>query len=316
MRKLPLPSRERGGRGGILGFADAHQLEKKRVPMQQFQFHSARSISDALRFLSEKGDQTTIIAGGTDLIPRLRQEDSRPEFVLNILEIERLNGITEQNHTLRIGSTTTHTQLVESDLLQKICPSLGQAAASVGGPLIRNRGTIGGNIANASPAADLAPALLSLDADAVLMSEKGTRVVALKDFFTGPGKTALNPDELLVEISIPLPKGKSVFLKLGRRQAMTLSIVNVAVCLEMEGRNCRNARIAMGSVAPTPIRCPRAEMLLMDKAIDPELISKCAAEAMAMSKPLDDQRAKAWYRVQAGAVLLRRALMQAAGLER
>lgn len=284
--------------------------------MQHFQFYSAKSLSDALRFLSEKGHQTRIIAGGTDLIPQLRQEDSRPEFVLNILEIEGLKGITERNHTLRIGSTTTHTQLMESDILQKLCPALGQAAASVGGPLIRNRGTIGGNIANASPAADLAPALLTLDAEAAIMSEKGTRVVALKDFFTGPGKTALNPDELLVEISIPLPQGKSVFLKLGRRQAMTLSIVNVAVCLEMEGRNCRKARIAMGSVAPTPIRCSRAEMLLMDKAIDPELISKCAGEAMAMSEPLDDQRAKAWYRLQAGVVLLRRALMQAAGLER
>jgi carbon-monoxide dehydrogenase medium subunit len=284
--------------------------------MQHFQFYSAKSLRDALRFLSEKGEQTKIIAGGTDLIPRLREENSRPEFVLNILEIERLNGIRERNHTLRIGSTTTHTQLVESDILQGNYPSLGQAAASVGGPLIRNRGTIGGNIANASPAADLAPALLTLDAEVVLMSEKGTRVVALKDFFTGPGKTALNPDELLVEISIPLPKGQSVFLKLGRRQAMTLSIVNVAVCLEMEGRICRDAKIAMGSVAPTPIRCPRAEMLLMDKEIDLELISKCAGEAMAMSQPLDDQRAKAWYRVQTGAVLLRRALVQAAGLER
>jgi CO/xanthine dehydrogenase FAD-binding subunit len=231
--------------------------------MQHFQFFSAKSLSDALRFLSEKGEQTKIIAGGTDLIPRLRDEDSRPDFVLNILEVEGLNGIKALNHSWRIGSTTTHTQLAESEILQKSCPSLVQAAASVGGPLIRNRGTIGGNIANASPAADLAPALLTLDAEVVLMSEKGTREVPLRDFFIGPGKTLLNPNELLVEISIPMPKGKSVFLKLGRRKAMTLSIVNVAVCLEMDGRNCRQAKIAMGSVAPTPIRCPRAEMLLM-----------------------------------------------------
>ena len=282
--------------------------------MQHFQFYSAKSFDDALHFLSKKGDQTRIIAGGTDLIPRLREENSRPEFVLNILEIGKLNGVTELNHVLRIGSTTTHTQLMESDILQRNCPSLIQAAASVGGPLIRNRGTIGGNIANASPAADLSPALLALDAEAVLMSEKGTRVVALRDFFIGPGKTLLAPNELLAEILIPLPKGKCVFLKVGRRQAMTLSIVNLAVCLEMEGRNCRRAKIAMGSVAPTPIRCPRAEMMLMDKEVDRELISRCAAEAMAMSKPVDDQRAKAWYRMQAGEVLLRRALVQAAGL--
>ena len=282
--------------------------------MQHFQFYSAKSISDALYFLSEKGDRTRIIAGGTDLIPRLRQENSLPDFVLNVLEIERLRGITELDHTLRIGATTPHTQLEESGLLQRSCPSLVQAAASIGGPLIRNRGTIGGNIANASPAADLAPALLVMDAEVVLMSNKGTRVVALKDFFIGPGRTLLSPDELLVEISIPLPKGNNIFLKLGRRQAMSLSVVNVAVCLEMEGRNCREAKIAMGSVAATPIRYPRAENLLRDKEIDPELIAKCAGEAMAMSKPIDDQRATAWYRKQAGEVLLKRALFQAAGL--
>ena len=282
--------------------------------MQHFQFYTAKSISDALHFLSEKGDRTRIIAGGTDLIPRLRQENSLPDFVLNVLEIGRLNGITELNHILRIGATTTHTQLVESGLLQRGCPSLVQAAASVGGPLIRNRGTMGGNIANASPAADLAPVLLAMDAEGVLMSEMGTRVVALKDFFIGPGETLRNPNELLVEISIPLPKGTNLFLKLGRRRAMSLSIVNVAVCLEMEGRNCRDAKIALGSVAATPIRCPRAENLLRDKEIDPELISKCAGEAMAMSKPVDDQRATSWYRRQAGEVLLKRALFQAAGL--
>ena len=282
--------------------------------MQHFQFYSAKSISDALHFLSEKGDRTKIIAGGTDLIPRLRQENFLPDFVLNVLEIERLKGITELDHTSRIGATTPHTQLVESGLLQRNCPSLVQAAASIGGPLIRNRGTIGGNIANASPAADLVPVLLALDAEVVLMSEKGTRMVALKDFFTGPGKTLLNPDELLVEISFPLPKGENIFMKLGRRRAMSLSIVNVAVCLEMEGRNCRDAKIAMGSVAATPIRFPQAENLLRDKEIGPELIAKCAGEAMAMSKPIDDQRAKAWYRRQAGEILLKRALFQAAGL--
>jgi CO/xanthine dehydrogenase FAD-binding subunit len=226
-----------------------------------------------------------------------------------------MNGVKESDRVLRIGATTTHTQLVESDILQRTCPSLAQAAVSVGGPLIRNRGTIGGNIANASPAADLASALLSLDAEIVLMSQKKTRVIALKDFFMGPGKTVVTPDELLTEILVPLPKGKSVFLKLGRRQAMSLSIVNVAVYLEIEGGKCRNAKIAMGSVAPTPIRCHQAEMMLVNKEIGLELISKCAGEAVVATKPIDDQRAKAWYRSAAGEVLLRRALMQAAGLQ-
>ncbi|RPJ34297.1 MAG: xanthine dehydrogenase family protein subunit M, partial [Deltaproteobacteria bacterium] len=166
----------------------------------------------------------------------------------------------------------------------------------------------------ASPAADLACALLALDAEAVLRSEKRIRVVPLGDFFIGPGQTMINPDELLTEVSIRPPRGKCVFRKLGRRQAMSLSIVNAAVCLEMEGKICRKSRIALGSVAPTPIRCPEAERMLANKEIGPELISKCAKEAMSASKPIDDQRAKGWYRIEAGTVLLRRALTVAAGL--
>ena len=141
--------------------------------------------------------------------------------------------------------------------------------------------TIGGNLANASPAADLATPLLAMDAELLLMSDKGKRTVALKDFFTGPGKTVLRPGELIVEVSIPSLKGKTVFLKLGRRKAMTLSVVNVAVCLEMDGKKCKDARIAMGSVAPTPLRCTRAEGLLKGKGLDETLFAQCAAEAMA-----------------------------------
>jgi CO/xanthine dehydrogenase FAD-binding subunit len=282
--------------------------------MPRFQFFSAKSLGDALGFLSEKEDRGKIIAGGTDLIPRLREKISRPEFVLNILEIEGLNGVKESDHVLRIGATTTHSQLGESDLLQRTCPFIAHAAASVGGPLIRNRGTIGGNIANASPAADLASALLAADAEVVLMSEKETRVIDLKDFFIGPGKTVLRTDELLTEILVPFSKGKSVFLKLGRRRAMSLSVVNVAVHMEIEGGKCRDAKIAMGSVAPTPIRCHQAERMLVNKEIGLELISKCAGEAVAVTKPIDDQRAKAWYRMEAGTVLLKRALAEAAGL--
>ena len=282
--------------------------------MHRFEFYSPQSLGEALRFISGRGDRTAIIAGGTDLIPGLRQGISRPGLVLNILEIEELNGVREKEQALRIGCTTTHTQLAESAILQRTCPALAQAAASVGGPLVRNRGTIGGNIVNASPAADLACALLALDAEAVLRSEKGTRMVALRDFFIGPGQTVIQPDEILTEVSIRLPKGKSVFRKLGRRQAMSLSIVNAAVYLEMEGKVCRETRIALGSVAPTPIRCPQAERMLANQETDPELLSECASEAMRASKPIDDLRAKAWYRIEAGTVLLRRALAQAAGL--
>jgi CO/xanthine dehydrogenase FAD-binding subunit len=281
--------------------------------MRRFEFYSPRSLGEALRFLSEKGDRAKVVAGGTDLIPRLREGISRPDFVLNVLEIGELCGIREADEALHIGATATHTEIAESPVLQRICPALTQAAASVGGPPVRNRGTIGGNIVNASPAADLACALLALDAEAVLRSEKGSRAVALGDFFTGPGQTVIRPDELLTEVTVRAPKGKGVFRKLGRRQAMSLSIVNVAISLEMEGKICRKSRIALGSVAPTPILCPQAEQMLVNKETTPELLAKCAVEAMRSSKPIDDQRAKAWYRIEAGTVLLRRALTEAAG---
>jgi carbon-monoxide dehydrogenase medium subunit len=282
--------------------------------MRRFEFYSPRSLAEALRFLSEKGDRAKVVAGGTDLIPRLREGVFRPDFVLNVLDIGELNGIKEADQVLHIGATATHTQLAESKVLQRICPALTQAAASIGGPPVRNRGTIGGNIVNASPAADLACALLALDAEAVLRSEKGSRAVAFGDFFTGPGQTVIRPDELLTGVTIKAPKGKGVFRKLGRRQAMSLSIVNVAVSLEMEGKICKKSRIALGSVAPTPIRCPQAEQMLANRETTPELLSKCAVEAMRASRPIDDQRAKAWYRIEAGTVLLRRALAEAAGI--
>ena len=151
--------------------------------MRRFEFYSPKSLAEALRFLSEKGDRAKIIAGGTDLIPRLREGISQPDFVLNLLEIEELNGVRETDQVLHLGATTTHTQIAESSVLQRTCPALTQAAASIGGPLVRNRGTIGGNIVNASPAADLACALLALDAEAVLRSEKGTRAGGARGIF-------------------------------------------------------------------------------------------------------------------------------------
>jgi carbon-monoxide dehydrogenase medium subunit len=154
-----------------------------------------------------------------------------------------------------------------------------------------------------------------MDAELFLMSSKGKRIVALKDFFKGPGKTMLKPGELITEVSMTVPKGKTIFLKLGKRKAMTLSVVNVAVCLEMDGQKCKEVRIAVGSVAPTPLRCTKAEGLLKGKGIDNPLIAQCAAEAMAASKPVDDQRATAWYRKRAGTALVARALAQAAGIE-
>ena len=193
--------------------------------------------------------------------------------------------------------------------------ALAEAARLSGSDAIRNSATLGGNLANASPAADLATPLLVMDAEVLIKSSGGDRVLPLKEFFRGPGQTALKPQELLVEIRIPAFKGKTAFKKLGRRKAMTLSVVNVAVRLDGNGKKCNEARIALGSMAPTPMRCKKAETMLQGKALDRELIKACAVQAVNEASPIDDQRATAWYRKQAGAALVAQALNRISGLD-
>jgi carbon-monoxide dehydrogenase medium subunit len=214
-----------------------------------------------------------------------------------------------------IGAATPMAKIAGSKAVAKKAAALSEAALQAGTAAVRTAGTIGGNLANASPAADLATPLLVLDADLSLVSQKKKRMVALKDFFKGPGQTVLQPGEMIKEVSFPIPKGKTVFVKLGRRKALTLSVVNAAVRLEVNRKKCQEARIALGSVAPTPLRCPKAEGMLKDQEISKDLILQCASEAMAASSPIDDQRASAWYRKKAGAAVVAKALAKAAGLE-
>jgi CO/xanthine dehydrogenase FAD-binding subunit len=271
-------------------------------------------MDEALGLLDQYGAKATILAGGTDLLPKINQYELRPDVLVYIGELG-LDYIREKDGKLVIGATTPMAKIAASELVAGKAGALAEAARRSGTTAVRTTATIGGNLANASPAADLATPLLAMDAELLLISKKGKRTVALKDFFQGPGKSVLQPGELIVEVSLPPPRGKTVFLKLGRRKALTLSVVNVAVRLELDGQKCKEARIALGSVAPTPLRCPGAEGLLRDQKVDPGLISRCAAEAMAASKPVDDQRASAWYRKQAGTALVARALRQAAGLK-
>jgi len=277
-------------------------------------YFAQTNVRETLKLLSQYGRKATILAGGTDLVPKINYYELKPDVLVYIGDLG-LDYIREKGGKLLIGAATPMAKIAASKLVAKKASALGEAARQAGTAAVRTAATIGGNLANASPAADLAPPLLAMDAELLLMSSQGKRIVALKDFFKGPGKTVLKPGELIAEISMTLPKGKTVFLKLGKRKAMSLSVVNVAVCLDMEGKRCKRARIAVGSVAPTPLRCNGAEALLMGKKVDPELIAQCAAEAMAASTPIDDQRATAWYRKQAGTALVGRALAQAAGVE-
>lgn len=248
--------------------------------MQRFQFHQARSIEEALDLLSEKGERTKIIAGGTDLIPALRNEDVRPDWVLDILEIESLKGIREMADRVWIGPTTTFTEMEESSLLKERFPMLVQAASSVGGPQIRNRGTVGGNIVNASPAADVLPSLVALGAELEVRSKReGIRRLPIEEAIQGPYRCVNKGDELLTGIVIKKypPETRSLFKKLGRRNAMARARMNLSLLLRLEGSGAvEEFRVVPGAVMPVAKRIDRAEEILLGKKPAPSLVEEAA----------------------------------------
>jgi CO/xanthine dehydrogenase FAD-binding subunit len=282
--------------------------------MKDTLYFAEKRLPDTLQILERYGRKATILAGGTDLVPRINRYQLKPEVLIYIGNMG-LDYIRERNGCLLIGAATPMAAIANSSKVVKKAPALAEAAQLAAIPAIRSVATIGGNIANASPSADLAPPLLVLDAELTIKAGNGERNVPIGSFFKAPGKTILKPGELITEISIPLRKGTSVFLKLGRRKAMTHSVVNVAVWLEMKRGTCIDARIAVGGVAPTPLRCLQAEEMLRGERIYPELIRLTAEAAMAASRPIDDRRSSAWYREKAGTVLFARAIAQAAGIE-
>lgn len=252
--------------------------------MQHFQFYTAPSIENGLTYLSERGERCKIIAGGTDLIPSLRNEDIHPDFILNILEIDQLKGITELDQAVKIGPTTTFTEMVESGLLGRFFPSLVQAASSVGGPQIRNRGTIGGNIAHASPAADVLPALLAHNGGLELQSKRsGKRILPLAEAIQAPYQTSFKADEMLTGIIVKKlePETRSSFEKLGRRNAMARARMNLTILLQLsKGEEISEIRIVLGAVMPVARRMRRVEEMFLDRKPDSSLIEK-ASEKLA-----------------------------------
>jgi len=271
------------------------------------------TLDETLERLHDAGGSARIAAGGTDLVPRMRRGDSAPALLVDVRRLP-LDGIEQRGDNVVIGARVIHTQLGQSDLLARHFPALVDACQSIGGPPIRNRGTLGGNLANASPAADTAPPLLAYDATITLVSQRGQRALPLADFFTGPGATVLAPDELItaVQIPFPLPWTAAVFLKLGKRRAMAIAVASVAARLSCDSAGrVTTARIALGSVAPTPMRATKAEATLHGSQLDEDVIASAARHARDASSPISDIRASADYRRRMVEVLTRRALTAA-----
>ena len=281
--------------------------------MREVSYFAPTEVGEAVKLLDQHGEKAAVLAGGTDLVAQLNYYEIKPAALVYLGELG-LDYVREEDGKLVIGAGTTIAHLLNNDLIAQKFGVLAEAAATHASPAVRTSATIGGYLGTASPAGDMIPSLMIMDADVVLASSKGQRTVPIQEFFTGPGETVRAPEELILEIHVPLLEGKAVFKKLGRRKAQVCSIVSTAVRLEMDGGVCKDARIVLGSMAPTPLRCVKAEAMVKGKAIDAALVAECAAQAVAESTPIDDQRATAWYRAKAGTALVDRALAQAAGI--
>lgn len=274
-------------------------------------FYKATDLKEACDLLSQYGEKASILAGGTNLMVTVNRKLLSPEVVISIGS-SGLDYIKTDGDNLVIGAATNHTEIARSALVRERAPLLVEVVKSIGSPAIRNVGTIGGNLVNASPAADTAVALLALNAKLKLVSADGERDIDVETFFTGPGETVLQPNELLQEVSIPSQRtgSKSAWHKLGKRKAMVCSVVSVAIALQIDNGICTQARIALGAVAPTPLLAKRAGSLLEGKRLDGTLIEKAAKTASEETSPIDDVRATAWYRRKVSEVLVKRLLNQ------
>lgn len=279
------------------------------ILLEDFEYFEPETIEEATSLLAKYGERAKVIAGGTDLLVKMKNGEVKPEYLANIKKIRNLNFITEERGLLRIGAATSLRGIEESQLVEEKYSVLFEAVRSIGTVQIRNMGTIGGNICNASPAADTASALLSLDARVKISSSRGERMIPLEKFFTGPGKTVLSSDELLTEIQIPSlpPRTGSAFLKIARVHA-DISKINVATVIERRDDICKSCRIALGAVAPTPIRMRRAEEMLNGKKFEEKLVESVAREISEETRPISDVRSTAEYRKDVSEVLVKRAL--------
>jgi carbon-monoxide dehydrogenase medium subunit len=283
---------------------------------EPFDFYQPASLAEASRLLKENGPGGRFLAGGTDLVIAMKEKGLLPKYIVDLKRVPGLSGIRENNDgSISIGALTTMYAIETSPLIRGKYPFLSQSAAEVGSIQIRNRATVGGNMANATPSADVAPSLIALAANAKVASANGERTVPLEEFFRGPGQNSMGAEEILTEIVIPKtgPQLVGDYIKFSPRDMMDLAYVGVAVVYNLaQDRRCTGVRIVLGAVAPTPIRAKNAERLLEGKVLTEELAEQVGAEAASESKPITDVRSTAEYRRAMVGVMTKRALMNAA----
>ncbi len=283
--------------------------------IDRFEYRAPGSLDETLNIIRTNGSSTKILAGGTDLILQMKQGQVRPSLVVDVKKVLELNRLEwSESGGLHIGAAVPLSKLLAFSAILKRYRILAQACSVIGSVQVRNRGTIGGNICNAAPSADTAPSLMCLGARAVLVSSNGTRTVNLNDFFMAPGKTAIGDNELLVEIEVPTPAMPSAgcYLRHTTREEMDIAVVGVASCLTLSPQDAtiKEARIALGAVAPTPIRVQDAEAFLTGKSATADIIEEAAGKAAAGASPISDLRGSTEYRREMVKVLTRRTLRE------
>ena len=277
----------------------------------RFQYLEPKTVKEACSLLSKYDGKSMVIAGGTDLMVKIKNKALGPEYVIELEGIPKLDYIkfTKKNG-LAIGALTKICSVENSLVVKDNYPVLAYAAGMMGSMAIRNMATIGGNLCNAAPSAENAPGLLCFEAQLKIVGPKGERVNPITEFFVGPGKTALRKGEILVEIQVPPPKPgtNAIYFKHSPRGSIDLAIVGVAVVATFDGDVVKDIKIGLGAVAPTPIRAVEAEAAVKGKKLTEALIEKCAVTAAGEAKPISDVRGSAEYRKEMVAVYTRRAL--------
>jgi len=281
--------------------------------LPKFEYFRPKNLEETLNLLDKYGEQAKLLAGGTDLIVKMKDRVIEPKYIIDLSNLKELRFISKENSVIKVGALTTLREIETSPIIRKHVHVLSHAVEKMASWQIRNLGTIGGNLCNASPAADTAPPLLILEAKLKLNSSEGERIVPVEQFFTGPGETILKNNELLTEIQIPVVPDNSsaVFLKLGRRVAHTLSIVSVATLAIVEDGVFKDVRIALGSVAPTPIRARKTENKFRGLPATEDVIEENCSCVVQDISPISDVRASAEYRKEMSIVLTKRALFEA-----
>jgi carbon-monoxide dehydrogenase medium subunit len=286
--------------------------------LPKFDYQAPKSLREACALLDEFGAKARLLAGGTDLLVNLKHKKMAPDQVISLNRIKGLDeAAAKKGKGISIGPLATAAYLAENELALGPLQVLAEGAGRIGSPLIRNRATIGGNIVTARPASDLAPPLLVLGALLILKGKDGERELPVEKFFKGPGKTSIKPKEILSRIFIPEPDGPGAgaYLKLGSRKALEISLVNVASFIEVGADlSIKQARIALGAVAPVPVRAKTAEKFLKGKkpqGEDDPLFREAARAAVQDASPITDHRGSAEYRQALIEILTARTLQSA-----